>query len=41
VPKGAPSFDHGEELAWFDPHDFELEAKNTWTFEDWYGQFDW
>jgi len=35
----APS--DGEELAWFDRPDVELEAKNSQSFDDWYGAFDW
>jgi len=35
----APS--DGEELAWFDRHEVELQAKQTQSFEEWYGPFDW
>lgn len=31
----------GEELAWFDRHEVELEVKNTQPFDEWYGPFDW
>ncbi len=34
----APS--DGEELAWFDRHEVELQAKQTRSFEEWYGPFD-
>jgi len=30
----------GEELAWFDRHEVELQAKQTQSFEEWYGPFD-
>ncbi len=35
----APS--DGVELAWFDRHEVELQAKQTQSFEEWYGPFDW
>lgn len=35
----APS--DGEDLAWFDRHDVELQAKQAQPFEEWYGPFDW
>jgi hypothetical protein len=31
----------GEELAWFDRHQGQLQAKGTQPFEEWYGPFDW
>jgi hypothetical protein len=31
----------GEELAWFDRHEIELQARQTQSFEEWYGPFDW
>ncbi|MHB8288276.1 MAG: RES family NAD+ phosphorylase [Acidimicrobiales bacterium] len=35
----APS--DGEELAWFDRHEVELQLKQTLSFDEWYGAFDW
>ena len=35
----APS--DGEELAWFDRQEVELQLKQTQSFEEWYGPFDW
>jgi RES domain-containing protein len=31
----------GEELPWFDRHEFTLVAKETKSFDEWYGPFDW